>query len=146
LKSPSNAGVFSASLSTQGGDNIPTLQGQRPPSDREKKCVCGTPRTKEHSWKTCQYVHYEILEEPYQHSFKVDESLVKKTRDNLKWERFRNFVQKILTGSKGLDRLSIHTPYPYGNFPYGYGIWNPYRHVWPYGNNFGLRPQYYVAI
>ena len=44
------------------------------------------------------------------------------------------------------SRLSIHTPYPYGNFPYGYGIWNPYGHVWPYGNNFGLRPQYHVAI
>ena len=49
-------------------------------------------------------------------------------------------------GNGGSDRLSIHTPYPYGNFPYGYGIWNPYGHIWPYGNNFGLRPQYHVAI
>ena len=38
------------------------------------------------------------------------------------------------------DRLSIHTPYPYGNFPYGYGNMESYGYVWPYGNEFGLRP------
>jgi hypothetical protein len=53
-KSSSNSGSFSAGQSTQGGDNLPTLQGQKPPSDKEKKCVCGTPCTKEHNWKTCR--------------------------------------------------------------------------------------------
>ena len=36
-------------------------------------------------------------------------------------------------------RLSIHTPYPYGNM-------EPYGHVWPYGNNFGLRPQHHHQV
>jgi hypothetical protein len=47
-------------------------------------------------------------------------------------------------GGKGIHlmyiRLSIHTPYPYGNIPYGYGNMEPYGYVWPYGNKFGLRP------
>ena len=43
-------------------------------------------------------------------------------------------------------RLSIHTPYPYGNIPYGYGNMESYGHVWPYGNNFGLRPQHHHPV
>jgi hypothetical protein len=43
-------------------------------------------------------------------------------------------------------RLSIHIPYLYGNIPYGYGNMEPYGHVWPYGNNFGLRPQHHHPV
>jgi hypothetical protein len=97
-KGPSNSGAFSAgeSTSTPGGNNAPTLQGQKPPSEKEK-CVCGTVRTKEHHWRSCQYARYEILGEAFPVGFKVDNSLVKKTKENLKRERFRKFVQKILT-------------------------------------------------
>jgi hypothetical protein len=44
------------------------------------------------------------------------------------------------------SRLSIYTPYPYRNIPYGYGNMEPYGHVWPYRNNFGLRPQHHHPV
>jgi hypothetical protein len=110
-KSPSNAGAFSAGQSTQGGENTPTLQGQKPPSDREKKkCLCGTQRTKDHGWRTCQYVRHEVLEEPYRSGFKVDDSLVKKMRDNFKREKLQIFVKKVLTESKTPDSSNMTAP------------------------------------
>jgi hypothetical protein len=99
-KGSGNAGAFSAAQSTQRDKNIPSLQEKRSPSGKEKKCVCGTPRTKEHNWKTCQYVRHEILGEPYQFGFKVDESLAQTAKESLRRDWFRKLVEKIVTGVK----------------------------------------------
>ena len=61
-KDGNNPASFSASQWTPRGNNTPTLQGKTPPGI-EKKCVCGAVQTKEHHWKTCQYVRHEILGE-----------------------------------------------------------------------------------
>jgi hypothetical protein len=96
-KDGNNPASFSASQWTPRGNNTPTLQGKTPPGT-EKKCVCGAVQTKEHHWKTCQYVRHEILGENYPTGSKVDESSVKQTKDSLKKEKFRKLVRKILTG------------------------------------------------
>jgi hypothetical protein len=101
-KDEDNSASFSAGqwTPTPRGNNTPTLQGKTP-SGTDKKCVCGAAKTKEHNWKTCQYVRHEILGETYPYGSKVDESSVKRTRDSLKKDKFRKLVRKILTGDDG---------------------------------------------
>ena len=93
-------GTQSPPTPTPEGKNTPTLQGQKPPSEREKKCLCGTVRTEEHHWKTCEYVRHEMLGERYPNGFKVNQASAKRTKNSLKRERLRNIVQKVLTGRK----------------------------------------------
>jgi hypothetical protein len=82
------------------GNNTPTLQ-EKTLSGMDKKCVCRAAKTKEHNWKTCQYVRQEILRETYLYGSKVDKSYIKWTRGSLKKDKFRKLVQKILTGDEG---------------------------------------------
>ena len=71
--------------------------------------MCGIVHTKEHHWKSCQYTWHEILGKTYPAGFKVDSSLAKKTKDNLKRERFHNLVHKVLTSNKAPESSNMTT-------------------------------------